>query len=578
MGIYLRLLKYIALIKKEVMLKAGVGIAVTATHIIQAISMSFVIQGVWRRESVMSLMPGILFVSGMIFIRGILIRFAEGYNKVLGARIKSKMRLTILDKITDLGPSYITAERSGKLTSLVLDGIESLEPFYVNFVPQVGVVLAAGLGIFGYLAGLDPIGSVILLISMALCVLIPLVTVPLISKNVTDYWSEYSLITAEYIDSVQGMTTLKTLNAEKRQERALRGHADTFYQRSIRNTGISLINSAIMVILTAIISSLSVAFVAVRFSKGLVPAGAVTAFLFLAVECARPMMDLNRYWHASFLGLSIARDLFSLLEKTPSVEKRASDNIVYPAEPLNLAMDDVSFSYNDENEVLHHVKIEVPFGSTYAIVGPSGSGKSTLINLLLRFYDPRQGHVLLAGRDMKEYPLSFLYHHIAAVFQDTYLFYGTIEDNIRMSKWDADHSEIIQAAKEANAHEFIMNLPQGYQTMVGEHGITLSGGERQRLSLARAFLKQAPILLLDEATSSVDSLSEKLFQASVEKLAGKCTIIMVAHRLSTVRHADRILVMDKGRIVQEGTHEELLTEDGVYRRLIHAQEEIANEL
>lgn len=578
MRIYWQLLRYVSQIKKEVCLKTLMGIGVTFTYILQAISMSYVIQGVWQRYLPVRLLPGFLLVLGMIMLRSLLSRYAEGYNKVLGARIKGKMRLAILDKVSELGPAYMNEARSGKVTSIIIDGMESLEPFYVNFIPQILVVLVSGSAIFIYLCRLDAFSSILLVLSMVLCVVVPLISVPFISRNVTDYWTEYSLITAEYIDTIQGITTLKTLNAEKQQGNMLLRHAEEFYRKSIRNTGISLVNSGIMVVLAAIISNVSVVSAAIRYSQGKVSSAAVTAFLFLAVECARPMMDLNRHWHSSFLGLSIARDLFTLLEMQPRVQDGPAEVYHEAKEPLDLTLQEVSFSYTEEKEVLDRVNMTVPFGSTVALVGPSGSGKSTIMNLLLRFYDPDNGAIRLADRDLREYPLSCLHQNMAVVFQDTYLFYGTIEENIRMSNPKADDEAVMEAAKRANAHDFIMKLPLGYQTIVGEHGVTLSGGERQRLSLARAFLKNAPVLLLDEATSSVDSESEKLFQDSVSQMYGSCTVLMIAHRLSTVRQADRIFVLEQGKIVEAGTHDELMRTEGTYRRLLRSQEEIANEL
>lgn len=355
----------------------------------------------------------------------------------------------------------------------------------------------------------------------------------------------------------------------------LRRDATAFWKRSIRNTGISLSNSALMFILTSVTSSLTVVLAAIRAMHGIVPATAVTAFLFLAVECARPMIELNSAWHASFLGMSVAKEMFGLMEMDPPVKDPEDPVLLDVSDRLpEIRFDAVRFSYpGREEEVLHGVTFAVPPGSATAVVGPSGAGKSTILSLVLRFYDVTGGSVTFNGTDIRRYALRALQDQIGVVFQDTYLFYGTIAENIRMARPDASDEEVREAATAANAHDFIMAFPDGYETIVGERGVTLSGGERQRISIARAILKDAPVLLLDEATSSVDAESEALIQSALSELTKQRTTIIVAHRLSTVRGADNIIVLNDGMVAEQGTHSELMAADGVYRSLIRAQEE-----
>lgn len=575
MNVYGKLLWYVSEIKREIAVKTLLLLASSATYILQAILMASVVNLVFSDGSLKSILVRVAVVVAAILFRGFILRYIETYTRIMAARIKEKLRMSLLSKIYDLGPGYMSGKRSGKVTSLVLDGIEALEPFYVRYVPQIITVLVSGTFVFCYLVRYDAVSALALIASMLLCVVVPLATVPAMDRTVTDYWTDYSTLTSQYIDSIQGMTTLKTLDAEQSMGEVLRRDATAFWKRSIRNTGISLSNSALMFILTSVTSSLTVVLAAIRAMHGIVPATAVTAFLFLAVECARPMIELNSAWHASFLGMSVAKEMFGLMEMDPPVKDPEDPVLLDVSDRLpEIRFDAVRFSYpGREEEVLHGVTFAVPPGSTTAVVGPSGAGKSTILSLVLRFYDVTGGSVTFNGTDIRRYALRALQDQIGVVFQDTYLFYGTIAENIRMARPDASDEEVREAATAANAHDFIMAFPDGYETIVGERGVTLSGGERQRISIARAILKDAPVLLLDEATSSVDAESESLIQSALSELTKQRTTIIVAHRLSTVRGADNIIVLNDGMVAEQGTHGELMAADGVYRSLIRAQEE-----
>ena len=575
MNVYGKLLWYVSEIKREIAVKTLLLLASSATYILQAILMASVVNLVFSDGSLKSILVRVAVVVTAILVRGFILRYIETYTRIMAARIKEKLRMSLLSKIYDLGPGYMSGKRSGKVTSLVLDGIEALEPFYVRYVPQIITVLVSGTFVFCYLVRYDAVSALALIASMLLCVVVPLATVPAMDRTVTDYWTDYSTLTSQYIDSIQGMTTLKTLDAEQSMGEVLRRDATAFWKRSIRNTGISLSNSALMFILTSVTSSLTVVLAAIRAMHGIVPATAATAFLFLAVECARPMIELNSAWHASFLGMSVAKEMFGLMEMDPPVKDPEDPVLLDVSDRLpEIRFDAVRFSYpGREEEVLHGVTFAVPPGSTTAVVGPSGAGKSTILSLVLRFYDVTGGSVTFNGTDIRRYALRALQDQIGVVFQDTYLFYGTIAENIRMARPDTSDEEVREAATAANAHDFIMAFPDGYETIVGERGVTLSGGERQRISIARAILKDAPVLLLDEATSSVDAESEALIQSALSELTKQRTTIIVAHRLSTVRGADNIIVLNDGMVAEQGTHGELMAADGVYRSLIRAQEE-----
>ncbi|MDR0722306.1 MAG: ABC transporter ATP-binding protein/permease [Treponema sp.] len=573
LGAYGRLVRYVGAIKTEVAIKVTISLGVNATYILQAVLMAQAVSLVFARSPLSALIPYILGALGAVAVRGVLSRIFEIYTKVMAAKVKTKIRFLVFDKILRLGPGYIHHQRSGRIQSMVLDGIESLEPFLVNYVPHIISIGITGIAIGLYLFHLDWLTGLVTIIAMLLCVGVPYLTVPLVSRSIVSYWRSYASLNAQYVDSIQGMNTLKAFNAGEKKGAELAADALDFYRKQIRNTTLSLIDSGLMMILMGIASCVTAALAAYRTDLGIITTGSVALFLFLGIECARPMADLNMYWHTSFLGLSVAEGLFEIIDMELSVTEKEKPDVQSLDQKLpDLRIRNLCFGYRTNvRKALDGVNLDIGAGETAAVVGPSGSGKSTLVNLLLRFYDPQEGEIRIGGVDIRDYGLEYLQSKIAVVFQETYLFSGTIGDNIRMARPDADDAAVVRAAQAANAHDFIMALPQGYRTVISERGATLSGGERQRIAIARAVLKDAPLLILDEATSSVDAQSEALIQGALEGIMRDRTTIVIAHRLSTIKNADKIFVLDEGRLVEEGTHEQLVFLKGVYANLINAQ-------
>jgi len=297
----------------------------------------------------------------------------------------------------------------------------------------------------------------------------------------------------------------------------------------------------------------------------------VAFFLYLEMFY-QPVRMLGGAWEQVQESLAGAERVSELMTEEPDVQEQLGTIDLLERIQGELVFKDVNFRYEKGETVLAHIDLNIPPNTMVALVGPTGVGKTTLASLIPRFYDVCDGTIMLDGHDLREFTLKSLRRQISIVLQDVFLFHGTVRDNILFGRSDATETEVIEAAKVSNAHDFIMQLPDGYDTLIGERGVKLSGGQKQRLAIARAVLKDAPILILDEATSSVDTKTEILIQQALERLMAGRTTLIIAHRLSTIRSADMIVVLQGAGIAEMGTHEELMERDGLYRHLYEVQQ------
>lgn len=548
---YLRLVMFLSQAKKETTVKVGIGITIIAIGFAQAMLIANLIGNIIAKSDSTTILKHIIVIAIVITLKSIVIRYQEGYNKKMAAKIKSIIREKLLDKLMQLGPSYQSKNRSGNIQSLITDGVEAFETYLTNYIPHTIVVLITISSAIIYLLNIDISVAIIIMSMGLLSVLIPHLFMPSISKIMIEYWQTYANLNSQYIDFMQGMTTLKTFDASKKIGERLSQDTHEFAKESIKNTGLSLADSACIIICTMLGTALPVIVAIMHMSQGEINYSQLLIILFLSAECMKPFYELNLYWHGSYLGFSVAEELYKILdEKIITQIDKEQNSVQNISSKPSLTLENVSFKYEvNTNPVLENLDMEIKSGQVTAIVGESGCGKSTIVNLLLRFFEIESGNIKIDGVDIKKYSTTYLRQQIAVVFQDTYLFYGTIKENINLANPNASEEEIINAAKAANAHDFIMQFPKGYDTLVGERGATLSGGQKQRISIARAVLKNAPILILDEATSNVDVVSEKAIQIALEKLMKNRTTIVIAHRLSTIENADKVYTLKAGEAI-----------------------------
>jgi len=384
-----------------------------------------------------------------------------------------------------------------------------------------------------------------------------------VAKNAQERTGDFSAILGQ---SFQGIKHIKSYATEDYECKRVNTIIENIYALMCKSFRVSAITSPMSEILSGLAIVAIVIYGGYQVIEGTSTAGKLFSFITAFLLAFDPMKQLAKLSTVMQMGLASAERLFNLLDIKPMITDKVGAQHLSSANP-SIAFENVTFMYKEGASVVSDVSFNVPAGKTVALVGASGSGKSTVLKLIPRFYDVTDGTIKIHGIDIRDVTLSSLRKNIALVSQEVAIFGDSIKENIAYGSPDASFEQIEDAAKLAAAHEFIMALPQGYETVVGENGMTLSGGQRQRVSIARAILKNAPILLLDEATSALDTTSEKQVQAAIEKLQQGKTTVVVAHRLSTVMNSDVIYVMDAGKIVENGTHAELLAKGGYYSRL-----------
>jgi subfamily B ATP-binding cassette protein MsbA len=492
----------------------------------------------------------------------LLARAEQGLNRDL--------RNAVYDHLLGLDLGFFARVRTGQIVSRLTTEIEHLRALVTA---EFSKLLSAG---FEFIVALAAMLLISWRLTLAAFVVIPAAMAiwgPLVKvlrrrdRTVLHVGGE---LNAHVTETVGGIRLVKASSAEERERARFRTLTEGYFRHFMRAERARALAAPMTEMLAA-----TGTVVLLFYGARLVVSGALTGpefivFLTLSVKLYAPVKNLAKFPAIAQPGLVAAERVFEFLDAPAEVEE------VRDSKPLHsfdreIVYERVSFAYRAGEPAVHDVSFTVPRGSMLALVGPSGSGKSTLVDLLVRFFDVTEGRITIDGLDVRDLALSDLRTLVGFVAQETVLFHDTVRANIAYGVEDATDEQVQAAARAAHAHEFVRRLPEGYETMVGERGVELSGGQRQRIAIARALLQDPPILILDEATSSLDSESERVIQDAIEHLLEGRTVFVIAHRLSTVQRADEILVMDRGRIIERGTHASLVAEDGTYNRLYELQ-------
>jgi ATP-binding cassette subfamily B protein len=506
-----------------------------------------------------------------------------GWN-AFSQHIQHEVRTDTYDKMQRLNMDFFATKQTGEMMSILSNDVNRLERFLndgLNSAFRLSVMVVA-IGVYLFFVNWQL--AVLTMLPVPIIAVFTYRFVKAIQPKYADVRSSVGHLNSRLENNLGGIQVIKTSNTENYESDRVDDVSQGYFDANWGAITIRIkffpalrIISGVGFVLTFVFGGLWVVSGPPLFFSGSLAPGEFVTFILLSQQFVWPMAQFGQIINMYQRAKASSERIFGLMNEPSRIEENPdADELV--VDDGEVVYDDVTFGYGDEETIVEDIDFTVEGGDTLALVGPTGAGKSTVLKLLLRMYDVDDGEVRVDGQDISEVTLPSLRQHVGYVSQDTFLFYGTVEENITYGSFDADREAVVEAAKAAEAHEFIQNLPEGYDTEVGERGVKLSGGQRQRIDIARAILKDPEILVLDEATSDVDTETEMLIQRSLDRLTEDRTTFSIAHRLSTIKDADQIIVLEGGNIVERGTHDELIGEEGLYANLWGVQAGEIDEL
>ncbi|MDF2563967.1 MAG: lipid exporter, fused ATPase and inner rane subunit MsbA [Massilibacillus sp.] len=529
-----------------------------------------VIDGVLAQKNMRMLNTIAIGIVVVFFLRGIFYYGQTYLMSYIAQRVIIDIREDLYRHLQKLSLAYYEKRKTGTIMSYITNDVSALQVALVSSMVEIVQESAILLGSLGTMFFLHWKLSLLTLITMPVIAQAMKVFGKKLKKTSFVMQERIADITSVLQETISSVRVVKTFVREDYEIERFKVQNQSNFRAQMKNTQVMATLTPVVEFLAAIGVTCIIWYGGVEVVNGRLSAGELVAFLVYAVNLANPVKRLSRLFGDVQKALAAAERVFEVLDTEPEIKEKASA-IQLPTIDGKVSFKNVIFEYKPNELALNNISLEVKAGQMIAIVGPSGAGKSTIANLIPRFYDLKSGKIFIDDVDITDVTLDSLRQQIGIVPQETVLFNGSIYDNILYGDLNASKEQVIAATKAANAHEFIMAMPEGYDSQIGERGASLSGGQRQRIAIARAILKNPRILILDEATSALDTESEKIVQVALDKLMVGRTSFVIAHRLSTVLNADCIIVLEKGKIVEQGTHKELLQLNGLYSSLSKIQ-------
>ena len=519
-----------------------------------------------------SLATGMIVVMIALVVKWVSHYLYGCYSYQASANARTTLRRLIYQKLLRLGMAYQQVEKTSGIVQLSIEGVEQLEIYFGKYIPQFFYSLLAPITLFVCLSFISIKAALVFMLGVPLIPLSIVAIMKVAKRILKAYWNNYANLGETFLENLQGLTTLKVYNQDERKHQEMNEEAEGFRQITMKVLSMQLNSINVMDLIAFGGSAIGTIVALYEFKRGMLQVGDLIVIILLSSEFFIPLRLLGSYFHIAMNGMAASDRIFALLD-APEEEEGALE--MMPSSPQTvIQLSHLNFSYDGERQVLQDISLDLKSGGLTAIVGESGSGKSTIASLLLAQRRVANGSILINNLPLSDVRKEELYRYVSLVSAHSHIFKGTIRENLLMAREGVTTDEMMQALRTARLESFVMQLPQGLDTEVSDNGSSLSGGQKQRLALARVILADRPVIIFDEATSNIDVESEEAIWESIYELAKQKTVLVISHRLASVKEAKVIYVLNEGQLVESGTHHELMHRGGHYTRMVEKQHQL----
>lgn len=515
-----------------------------------------------------------IYLGALLAVRFLANYYSTKFSLNCSSEVKKVLREKVYEKLLDIGVNYNKFISTSSVVQMGVDGIEALEIYFGRFLPQLFYSVLAPLTLFFVLSFISFEVAFVLLICVPLIPFTIMAVMKIAKKLLSKYWGVYTDLGDSFLENLQGLTTLKIFDLDEDKNIEMNQNAENFRKITMKVLLMQLNSITIMDLVAFGCSAVGILIAVSQFKSSIITPGQLLIIILLSAEFFLPMRLLGSLFHVAMNGISASDKIFDLLDIEIEQRESLNEKELKSLENIDIKLENVSYSYDKQRKILKDINVDIKDKQTVAFVGESGSGKSTITNLLLKVDEVDGGKITLNGINLNDIPFDVLNKKIGFINHNAYIFNTTIRENIIMGKKDATDEEIYEVLKEANLDGFVKSLPNKLDTKVGEGGNLLSGGQKQRLCLARTIIKNPDIYIFDEATSNIDVESEEKIWDSINKLSKEKTVIVISHRLLNVKNADKIYLLDDGKIAEAGNHKTLMMKNGLYKKLVEHQDNL----